>query len=161
MLADIIQGKRGRAQIGLLLFHHVKGMAIEDAHEPGTKGTAAFKARQPAPGQQKCALRDLFGQHPLITEAQSSGHGNGMMLLPEPLESILVSLCRFCDQIILNGHYDFRPLFSSVDVLRKETAERFPKSDNFHHLELCLCVNTQKNIAERRWPIDSEGPFML
>src|SRR5579885_1391397 len=123
----MVERKRGRLEIATLLLHYVERVAIEDTHEPGAKRAAALKARQPAPGQQKRTLRNLFSQRALVIETQSSSHRHSMMRFPELLERILVTPRRFCNQLILNGHYHIRPLFSSVDVLRRSEERRVGK----------------------------------
>jgi len=86
-------------------------MAIEYAHQPWTKGTPLVEARQAAPCQQKSSLCDLFGKGLLVTESQSRGHGDSMMILPELPKGLLVSTRCSLDEIIFTGkHYISFPL---------------------------------------------------
>jgi hypothetical protein len=87
-------------------------MPVEDAHQPGTKGPPTLKSRQPPPRQQESSLSYIFRERTMMTESQSSGHGDSMMILPQESERLLVTLNRFLNDVIFARYHNLSSLLN-------------------------------------------------
>ncbi len=122
-----------RPLIELLLFHHIERVSIEDAQQPGAERAVWLEAREPAPGQQKRALGDLFSQRTLVAEAQCRRLSCGMVSLPELPKGLLISTSGLPDEVSLASRHAFPP---SIAILHPQVGKRFPLP-RYHRASSC------------------------